>query len=73
MSSLVFLLQLPPKLRTPELAETEEVPLRTPGGPKGVAEVEKKTPRPDIEKSRGGAEVSFSMEVEKVRQQMGRR
>jgi hypothetical protein len=32
MSSLVFLLQLPPKLRTPEVAETEEVALRTPGG-----------------------------------------
>ncbi len=29
------------------------------GGQKGVAEVEKKTPRQDIEKSRGGAEVSF--------------
>jgi hypothetical protein len=43
------------------------------GGQKGVVEEEKKIPRPDIGKSRGGAEVSFSMEVEKVRQQMGRR
>jgi hypothetical protein len=43
------------------------------GGQKGVAEVEKKTPRQDIEKSRGGAEVSFSTELEKVRRQMGRR
>jgi hypothetical protein len=43
------------------------------GGQKGVAEVEKTTPRQDIGKSRGGAEVSFSMEVEKGRQQMGRR
>jgi hypothetical protein len=32
MSLLVVFLQLPPKLRTPEVAETDEVPPQTPGG-----------------------------------------
>jgi hypothetical protein len=43
------------------------------GGQKGVAEVEKTTPRQDIGNPHGGSEVFFSMDVEKGRQQMGQR